>query len=498
MRTFLAVALCCLAPLGPSSSARADVKLPAIFSDHMVLQSGVEIPVWGWASPRETVHVRIGGREATATADETGKWRARLAPLQATQAAAELAVQGKNSLRVRDVLVGEVWLASGQSNMEFGLRNASTAEQELPRANTPELRLFVVDKVCAPQPREDCLGHWTVCSPETAADFSAVAYFFGAAVQRGTRAPVGLIQAAWGGTPAEAWTSAAMLGDEPLFEPLLAARQKKLDDQLALDPHDAGTLWDGLLAPIATFPIRGAIWYQGESNVERALQYRALFPALIRGWRSAWGQGEFPFLFVQLASFRARDKEPGDSPWAELREAQAAALELPHTGMAVAIDVGDAEDIHPRNKQAVGERLAKLALRTVYGKDVACFGPSFAEVAPLAADGASKLRVRFEHAEGGLRTSDDAPVRGFAVAGEDQVFHWAQAKIDGDSVVLTSPEVPAPVAARYAWADNPDANLVNREGLPAAPLRTDAFPGMEERSVPMPSTERRKKRAGAK
>jgi sialate O-acetylesterase len=289
--------------------------------------------------------------------------------------------------------------------------------------------------------------------------FSAVGYHFGRELAGELEVPVGLIQCAWGGTPAEAWTTAARLAADAALAP---SRDRELKPPVA-----QARLYNGMVAPLERYGVAGVIWYQGESNVDQAAQYRLLFPAMIESWREARGREDLPFLFVQLAAFLARQDEPGDSAWAELRESQAAALALPHTGMAVAIDVGDAEDIHPKNKREVGRRLALLALRDVYGRDLHAEGPTFAG---LELEG-PRVRVRFDQAEGLMAAG--GLVRGFALAGDDGVFHRAEGRIEGDSVVLTSPEVPAPTAVRYAWADNPEATLTSGAGLPAVPFRTD-------------------------
>jgi sialate O-acetylesterase len=426
-------------------------------------------------------------------ADDKGAWKVELAPLKATNEPVGFVVTGKNKLTLENVIVGDVWVCSGQSNMEWSVDRAANPEQEIAEAKYPTIRLFQVQKkVSSAGPAEDVVGKWVVCSPETIAGFSAVGYFFGREIQKTTGAPVGLIGTYWGGTPAEAWTSREKLESEPAFKPILD-RWKAIDEKVAagepqrtgreeMGPnhqhHPAG-LFNAMVAPIVPYGIKGAIWYQGESNAGRAYQYRKLFPAMITDWRGRWGQGDFPFFWVQLANFMDRKDQPGDSAWAELREAQSKTLSLPKTGQAVIIDIGEAGDIHPKNKQDVGKRLALAALKVAYGKDdVVYSGPTFKAV-KFEGD---KATVAFENVGGGLQ-AQGGELKGFAIAGEDRVFKWAKAEIkDGEPgvVVLTSPDVPSPVAVRYAWADNPEATLYNAEGLPASPFRTDDWPGVTE------------------
>ncbi len=635
--------------------ADRQLALPALFGDRMVLQRGVELPVWGTAPSGAAVVVELAGQRRQTRADADGAWSLRLAPL-AAGGPHELVVTAGRTLRFTDVLVGEVWLASGQSNMEMPLAGWGRVldyELEIARADYPEIRLFQVERQTAPRPRADVRSAgWESCSPESVAEFSSTAYFFGRRLHRELGVPIGLIHSSWGGTAAEAWTSAETLRRMAEFRPAVEAVSATTDEQLAameraweaalagrrtamaardaglagdpprwaapelddsawatmelpanwedaglaeldgvvwfrravelpaawaasdlvlslgpiddadetffngrrigstsgwselrryrvpaalvrpgrnliavrvldtlysgglwgepddlrlagpdgpplelagswryrvgLDagelaplppaphsPHRPSVLYNAMLRPLAPFAIRGVIWYQGESNVERAAQYRRLFPALIRDWRATWRQPELPFYFVQLASFLPREAEPGDSAWAELREAQRGALSLPATGMAVAIDIGDADDVHPKNKQEVGNRLARLALRRLYGREIADSGPLYRE---LRHEG-DRIRLLFDHAAGGLEAKGGA-LTGFAVAGADRRFRWADARIDGDAVVVWSAEVPRPVAVRYGWADNPAANLYNAAGLPASPFRTDDWPGV--------------------
>jgi sialate O-acetylesterase len=492
-----------------AAAAQADVKLPAIFGDNMVLQAGKPVPVWGKADPGEEVEVRVsvtkteaGQNAATAEAatqsvrtkaDEKGAWKVTLQPLPATDEPIGLVVTGKNKKTFENVLVGEVWVCSGQSNMEWPVQRVNNAEKEIAEAKFPTIRLFQVKKaVSADKPAEDVTGKWVVCSPETVANFSAVGYFFGRELETALDQPVGLIDTSWGGTPAESWATREKLESDPAFKPILD-RWTEIDKKAAEGgaekpargeamgpnhPHHPATLYNAMVSPMVPYAIRGAIWYQGESNAGRAYQYRKLFPAMITSWREQWGQGDFPFLFVQLANFMQRKDQPGDSAWAELREAQNKTLSLPNTGQAVIIDIGEAGDIHPRNKQDVGKRLALAALKVAYGKqDVVYSGPTLKDA--KFEDG--KAVLTFDNVGGGLQAKG-GELKGFAVAGEDRVFKWAKAEVQGDKVIVSSPEVPHPVAVRYAWADNPEANLYNAEGLPASPFRTDEFPGVTEKA----------------
>ena len=642
-------------------AARADVRLPAIISDNMVLQQGMKVRIWGNANPKERITVAFDQKTVTTVADSKGQWDVWLGPLNAG-GPSELIVKGDdNILTIKNVLVGEVWICSGQSNMEWTLNNTSNATETLAQANYPEIRSFRVEHRTATSPLTDVEGHWVVTTPAEAAHFSAVGYFFGREIYQRLKVPVGLINTSWGGTPAEAWTSHDALKSSSELKPILEKYESSLkalpqtkdayaralaqweaknlyldagnkgealgyadpkastndwtrmdlptqfesaglqidgavwfrktvtvpeswagkdlllnlsaiDDfdvtyfngtkvgavgketpnshiiprkyvvpgslvragtnviavrvfdhageggftrgdmsvgpnggsdaqpisltgpwdykvEIALDPKrpDWGTrpdpvgvsnqnspsvLYNAMIAPLVPFGIRGAIWYQGESNAGRAYQYRTLFPAMIRDWRDAWGR-TFPFYFVQLANWRPRKPEPSESDWAELREAQFMTLRESQTGMAVIIDVGDGDDLHPRNKLDVGRRLAYWALAETYGHNTIPSGPLFDR---FSIDD-DKVRIRFKHAAG-LKTSDGGPVKGFAIAGADRKFVWADARIEGDTVVVSSPRVPKPVAVRYGWADNPLVNLYNKADLPASPFRTDDWPGV--------------------
>ena len=478
--------------------ARADVRLPAVFGPHMVLQRDAPVPVWGWADADEEVTVEFAGQHHVAKANKDGHWKVELAPLR-TGGTHTLVVRGKNELRLDDVLVGEVWVCSGQSNMEFRVKQANQPRQEIANADYPKIRLFKVPRLATPEPKHDCKAHWVLCSPATIPEFSAVGYFFGRELHRHThvgldRVPIGLISSSWGGTRVEAWTSKAAIDRCDAARPLIAQwnktlarwpeakkqHAKKLAQWKTMKNghrprrprppsgpnhrHRPSNLFNGMIAPLIPFAIRGAIWYQGESNASRARQYRSLFPTMIRDWRTRWGRGDFPFLFVQLANFKVRQPKT----WAELREAQTMALSLPNTGMAVTIDIGNPRNIHPRNKQEVGRRLSLWARTLVSGEQLVFSGPLYRS---SKVDG-DTMRIEFDHIGTGLHALGGA-LTGFQLAGADHKFHPARAKIHGKQVLVSCEAVPKPIAVRYGWSDNPHCSLYNSEHLPASPFRTD-------------------------
>ena len=489
----------------------ADVRLPAVISDNMVLQDGMKATIWGWAEPGEQIMVSVNwhNMQWAVTADKDGMWMFKMNPPK-VGGPYKMTIKGKNTITIQNILVGEVWIASGQSNMQWPVKQSDNAEQEIAEANYPEIRLFTVERKTAEKPQSDCTGSWVSCSPETVPGFSAVAYFFGKELHKELNVPIGLIQTSWGGTPAEAWTRWQILETEPDFAPILqryadavakypeaknnyelkviewkeasakAKAEGKKPPQRPREPfgpghhHSPAGLYNAMIAPLIPYGIRGATWYQGEANAGRAYQYRKLFPTMIKNWRNDWGQGDFPFLFVQLANFKAVKPEPSESDWAELREAQLMTLSLPNTGMAVIIDIGDANDIHPKNKQDVGKRLALWALAKTYRKKLEYCGPLCKS---MEVEG-NKVILHFEHVGGGLVACGDGPLKGFAIAGADHKFVWANAKIAGDTVVVSSDKIAEPVAVRYAWADNPVCNLFNKEGLLASPFRIDDWPGI--------------------
>ena len=504
LRKLLCVAVVVLAGL----PASAVVTLPKIIGDHMVLQQGEEAPVWGKTSTGDKVTVSMCGKTVSTTACVKGYWQVEL-PKMKPGRPYEMTIRDKDSsVTVKDILVGEVWMGSGQSNMQWAVKDTNNAEAEIAAANYPEIRLFYVERKVAETPQWDCSGSWQVCTPENIPMFSAVLYYFGRDLHKELGVPMGLIHTSWGGTPAESWASAPALEANPEFKPLLdrwadiianypAAKAaydeavKKWEAEAAVaksenkpEPNKPGapqgpdspgrpsSLYNAMIAPLVPYGVRGAIWYQGESNAPRAYQYRALFLAMINDWRRAWDD-DFAFYFVQLANFTKRLDEPADSDWAELREAQTRTLSLPHTGQAVIIDIGEAENIHPRNKQEIGKRLALIALAKDYGRKVEYSGPMFKS----AKFGRGKATISFKHATG-LKTSDGGAPREFAVAGADKKFYWADAAIEGNKVVLRCKDVAEPVAVRYGWANNPDVNVYNGAGLPASPFRSDDWPGI--------------------
>ena len=452
-----------------------------LFSDHAVLQRDVPLPVWGWTEPGKTVRVSIGGRTAEATAAADGRWQATIGPF-AVGGPYVLEIAGPQKATVNDVLFGDLWICSGQSNMEMGIGNCN-AKADIDSAEIPQLRLLTVPKLVAKEPVATAAMAWLPSSPTNVmkgvwGGFSAAGFYFGRELHKELKIPIGLIHTSWGGTVAEAWTSEEGLKPLADFQDRLAqlhaglrANPPKFN---ANNPNVSTVLYNGMIAPLLPYKIKGAIWYQGESNADRAWQYRTLLPAMIADWRSRFGVGDFPFYIVQLAAFQPSAKEPRDHVWAELREAQAlTAQKVPNCGLAVAIDIGDARDIHPKDKRDVGRRLALCALANTYGKPVECSGPWYQSM-----EAAGKaIRLHFTHVGGGLEAKGDK-LQGFAIAGEDHKFVWAEAAIEGDTVLVWSPAVAHPVAVRYAWDINPVCNLFNQAGLPAVPFRTDDWPAI--------------------
>ena len=489
----------------------ADVKLPSVIGNNMVLQQDAEVPIWGWAYPNEEVTVQFNGQSVTTTACSEGYWMVYLEPMSAG-GSYTMTISGKNTIKLKNILLGEVWAASGQSNKWWPVNRSKDAETETANADYPNIRLFTVPQVIADEPLENCGGEWVECSPEVIEEFSAVAYFFGRSLYKSMNVPVGIIHTSWGWTKAESWTSREFLMSSSDFEPILdryaeavdayPRAKKEYDEKIAawekeaeklraegkrvprkpghpLGPLGPNHLWspvklfNGMIAPVIPYAIKGAIWYQGESNVERAFQYRSLFPAMIKSWRYSWNQGSFPFLFVQLANFGETADKPEESQWAELREAQLRTLSMRNTGMAVTIDIGAADDIHPKNKQDVGYRLSLAARAIAYGEDIVYSGPVYRS---MMIEG-NKIRINFDHIGGGLAAKGEE-LKGFAIAGKDRKFVWAKAEIKGDKVIVWSPTISNPTAVRYGWGKNPVCNLYNKEGLPASPFRTDSWPGI--------------------
>ena len=495
MRHVLALALY----LTIAAHLQADVTLPALFGNGMVIQRDAPVHVWGTADPGERVTVAFREREASSIAARNGRWEVYLAPAEAG-GPFSLSVIGDNTIEVNDILVGDVWVGSGQSNMVWPLQRSNNAEEEIAAANYPSIRYFKVELDTADERATDVKGEWRAVSPDTAGELSGVAYFFARHLHGKLEVPFGIVQSAWGGTPAEAWTSARTMSAEPALSamveefrseaerdrPAYAARLKRWEEDAAkakaagneiprrppppraLRPqHKPSALFNAMIAPLTPFPIRGVIWYQGENNGSRGqgLLYRRLFRSMIEDWRREWGLGAFPFLFVQLANF---GRVPEVATWPELREAQAMALGLVNTGMAVTIDIGNSTDIHPRNKQDVGARLALAARAIAYGeRGVNYSGPVFRQA---TREGGS-LRLWFDHANAGLSARGGA-LEGFEVAGSDGKFVVADAEISGNTVLVSSASVEMPVQARYAWDADPTGNLINAAGLPAGPFRT--------------------------
>jgi sialate O-acetylesterase len=481
--------------LGAAWTARADVRLHGLFTDHMVLQRDASVPIWGWADEGEAITVEFRGHTVKTVAKD-GKWMVHLKRLKAG-GPDELKVTGQNSLTLPDVLVGEVWIASGQSNMEWPMRASFEPDTEIAKTGNPMVRLYTVPKLKANSPTNNVPAAWQPCTPETTPGFSAVAYYFARDLQKALQVPVGIIHTSWGGSPAEVWMSDKVLTADPEYKrdilDAYGAGSKRYQDTLAQfekeeaqakregrpfnkrrpgPPWKPTELYNGMIAPLIPYAIKGAIWYQGESNASRAHQYRRLFPDMIRNWRADWGHDNLTFLLVQLAPFKDIKSQPGDSDWAELREAQALATQtLPKVGMAVITDVGDQKDIHPKKKEPVGARLALAARAIAYGEDVVFSGPTFKSVR----FNGGKATLSFQHVGRGLEARD-GELKGFALAGEDRKFVWAKAEIRGDRVVVSSPEVAKPLAVRFGWADYPVVNLWNKDGLPASPFRTDDFP----------------------
>ena len=503
-----------------SLNLHAGPSLPAIFGDNMVLQRDHANPVWGWAEEEEKITVSIGGQSHETTAGADGNWQVKLKPMKATGKPLTLSVKGDNELEFKNILIGEVWICSGQSNMGMSVNRADDADLEILSAKHPNLRIISIPPIGTQQAQKDFKGQWEAVTPTNAGDFSAVGYFFGRQVHRSLDVPVGLIDNAWGGSACEAWIRRDLLEKSAAAKPYMQlwrkteaehdpaaglaqyeqrlakwkerAEKLRAEKKAAPKPprkprnpltgqHRPANLYNGVLKPIIGYGIRGAIWYQGENNSSRAKAYRTVFPLMIQNWRDDWKQGDFPFYWVQLADFRAENPQPEEDSWPELREAQTLTLDkLPNVGQAVIIDIGEGRDIHPRNKQVAGRRLARLALAKDYGLKIPHESPRFKS---LEIQG-SKATVSFDKISGGLYSFDTNNPKGFAICGEDRKFVWAEARIKGKSQVeLWAEGVKNPVAVRYAWANNPDCTLYGRDGavtLPVTPFRTDDFPMVTE------------------
>jgi sialate O-acetylesterase len=489
---------------GTPDVSRADVMLPALFSDNMVIQQRAKIAVWGKADPKESVTVQLGGDQQQTVAAKDGSWSVKLEGIK-SGGPYELTVSGKNSVSIHNVAIGDVWVCGGESNMEFKTIAARNSTEEMADADLPMVRVFVVKHDAEEKPAGDAEGAWVVCDPGTVKDFSAIGFFFAREINRGQHMPIGLIESAWGPSPIEAWMPRAALEKDAALKPVLdryeaavqaypaaldAFKQKvsawqdaaasakatgSPTPRMPISPlapggeREPSALYNGMISPLLKFGIRGVLWYQGESNTSDPGLYAKLFPAMIQAWRAGWGEGDVPFLYAQLAGFMARQSTPGSSPWAELREAQEAALKLPKTGMAVTADTSEEHEMHPANKQDVAHRLALLAEKIVYGEPgTMAAGPAFAGM--QIENGAAVLT--FRNADGGLVATSGSSL-GFSIAGADGNFVWANATVRGQQVTVQSPDVPQPTAVRYGWANFPVLDLFNKAGLPAGPFRTD-------------------------
>jgi sialate O-acetylesterase len=479
-----------------SNLSRADFQLPALFSDNLVLQRNVSLPVWGWADDGEVITVNFRGQKVTTTA-QNGKWSVRLRKQKAGGPDLLTIASAARRVELENVMVGEVWVASGQSNMEWPVTQSDQPQEAIASATNSLIRFFMVPNVKSEAPTIRINSSWKTCSPEMIGGYSAVAYHFARDLQAARKVPIGIIQSDWGGSPAEVWMNRESLEINSRYQSEIldaSAEAWKKHQQALIDFEKEKAvaaskgeefkkqaprfgwrpteLYNGMIAPLIPYAISGAIWYQGESNAGRAEQYRTLFPDMIRNWRRDWGQGDFTFLQVQLAPFMKIQDQPQESGWAELREAQLLATKvMPNVGMVVITDVGDPADIHPRKKQPVGARLALAARGIAYGEKIEYSGPLYRS---MRVDG-GRIALSFDHVGKGLEARD-GELKGFAICGEDRRFVWAKAEIVGDSVIVSSPEVAKPVAVRYGWADCPVVNLWNKDGLPASPFRTDDFP----------------------
>lgn len=485
--------------------AQANVRLPAIIGDNMVLQSDVPLPIWGYADAGEEVTVTLGSAKETSKADDKGKWKVTLPAQKASATPVEMTVAGKNSIAVKNILVGEVWGGSGQSNMQWSVAQSSNPQQEIGAANYPEIRLFIVPLRLSSTALDDVQAKWVVCSPQTVAPSSAVLYFFGREIHKALKVPVGLITCAWGGSRVEPWITPDTIASHPEIKSTLDVYTKQAGERTAarvahlksvkawveasekaaaagqdfVDPPAApadpaatfgspAAMYRGMVHGVQPYALRGWLWYQGESNRGEWMEYAKKKKALIESWRKIWGK-DMPFLFVQLAPYRY---DNNDTALPEIWEAQSSLLSIPNTGMAVTTDISTIGDIHPPNKQDVGKRLSLWALANTYGKkDLVYSGPLYES---MAVEG-SKIRLKFKHVGGGLASRDGKELSWFSVAGEDKQFHKAEAKIDGDTVLVSSPAVSSPVAVRFGWSQIAEPNFGNKAGLPASPFRTDTW-----------------------
>ena len=488
--------------LGANLATTAQVKLPALVGDNMVLQQNAKVNLWGWASPNEKINIQLGWQTAPVqiTANSDGTWKTTVNTPQGSEKKYNITIEATNKINLQNILVGEVWICSGQSNMYFPVGKEEKTwktgvvnyEEEIKNANYPNIRIFTVLTKASPKPLDDVTGSWAECSPSSVKTFSAVAYFFGRDLYQKLNIPIGLISSSWGGTKAEAWTSQAVLEGNPDFLSILEndaknekLHQEKLENYYANLKKERVTnsndltkselkkpkkeenktsyvLYNAMLHPLVNYTIKGAIWYQGESNAEQAYLYRSLFPAMVKNWRSDWNQGDFPFYYVQITPHK------GQNP--DIREAQLLSLKnIPNSGMVVTTDIGNATNIHPIDKQTVGHRLALIARAKTYNEaNLVYSGPIYNQM-KIKKD---RIQLFFDYADSGLKKTSEN-LKEFEIAGEDQMFYPADAKIDGKTIVVSSPKVKKPLAVRFAWKAIPEPNLFNKENLPASPFRTD-------------------------
>lgn len=491
--------LVALSILALASRVDAGLKLPNVFSDHMVVQQKMPIKVWGWTNPGQDVSVEFAGQTTAVKANDDGRFDASLPAIAADGQSHTLTVKADETITLNDVVIGEVWICSGQSNMQWTVNASNDADLERLSAKNPNIRMINFPQVGTQKPVDSYPDRkWMLCTSETVGSFSAVGYFFARQLNSTIDVPVGMINNAWGGSACEAWINRDVLNADPQYKPLMdrwagteaqfetlsaktaptEAEQKSLEGlkrQMSGNARPAN-IYNGVLKSHLGYTIRGAIWYQGESNASRAYQYRELFPLMISNWRQEWGQGDFPFYWVQLADFKEEKSEPVESDWAELREAQTMTMaKLPHTGQAVIVDIGEGKDIHPMNKVDVGRRLARWALANEYGVSIPFRSPQYKSMEVKD----SSIVLTFDYVDGGWRPFDVREPVGFAIAGEDKKFVWAKAKINENGTIeVSSPDVQKPVSVRYAWADNPVCNMFSKAGLPLTPFRTDDWPGV--------------------
>ncbi len=477
-------------------SLAAEVVVPKLFSDHMVLQRNLPIHVWGTATAGEAVSVTFRGETRKTATDVLGRWSLYLEPANAG-GPYTLSIQGTNTITFQDVLIGDIWVASGQSNMEFPMTKVADSEKEIAAARYPQIRLLHIEKKASDYALSDVSAKsWSDCTPESVPDFSAVAYFFAREIQQREHVPIGVIESSWGGTPAEAWTSLAAISADASLMPVFSAyatmtdkeevnrleakqEQKEIEEAKTaghpipqfpwhppIESWKPGALYNGMIAPLVPFPIRGVIWYQGESNslLNRASWYDRIFPTMIQDWRACWSEGDFPFLFVQIANFTSTTLED----WPTVREAQRKTLALRNTAMAVTIDIVNPDDVHPIDKQDVGARLAVAARAVAYGEKIEYSGPLYR----VSAKEGKSIRIWFDHAESGVIARHGKPT-GFEIAGVDGKFVPADAQIEGATILVSSPNIQDPKSVRYGWSNSPECNLYNKEGLPASPFRTE-------------------------